>query len=175
MAFFDKIFGKGKSKSIVFPPLPKWRPQLPLDLDQIFEKAKFYTGSKLQLAVMKNGTVVIFPEMVPNIELSAKDTINKIFNSHPDFKPITMDDGNFLIEYTQPAFTIVFKQEIEQNWDYIDKNHLDGLCQAEVLINDKGERNVFDDLGKICLFGRAKMFLDAQQPQVLRIFSPEQF
>ncbi len=85
---------------------------------------------------------------------------------------MTMDDGNYLIEYSQPAFTIVFKEEIEKNWDYIDKNHQDGICRAEVLINAQGQHNVFDSVGKICLFGRAKMFMDAQSPKVVKTFDP---
>lgn len=83
-----------------------------------------------------------------------------------------MDDGNCLIEYSQPAFTIVFKNEIENNWGYIEKNHQDGVCRDEILINDKGQQNVFDDVGKTCLYGRAKMFMDAQAPKVVRTFDP---
>ncbi len=85
---------------------------------------------------------------------------------------ITMDDGNYLVEYSEPAFTIVFKDEIEKHWDYIDKNHQDGICRAEDLINGQGQPNVFDDLGKICLYGRAKMFMDAQATKVLWMFDP---
>ncbi len=83
-----------------------------------------------------------------------------------------MDDGNYLIEYSQPAFTIVFKDEIETYWDYIEKNHQDGICNAEVLINAQGQHNVFDRVGKICLFGRAKMFMDAQAPKIVKVFDP---
>jgi hypothetical protein len=171
MGFFDKLFGKNKDKEFI-PPVPKWQPDLPLDVEQIFEKAKFYTGSKLQLALLKNGTVVIFPKPVTDIKTGAIETINKILFAHPDFKPMAMDDGNFLISYSAPAFTIVFKEEIDANWEYIDHNHLDGVCPAEVLINGQGQRNVFDRVGKICLFGRAKMFLDAQSPQVVKMFNP---
>jgi hypothetical protein len=117
--------------------------------------------------------VVIFPTRVDNIEQGAKSTLNRIFNSHPDMKPVTMDDGNYLIEYSQPAFTIVFKDEIENHWDYIEKNHQDGVCRDEVLINGQGQHNVFEKLGKICLFGRAKMFLDAQNPKVVKMFDVE--
>lgn len=88
-------------------------------------------------------------------------------------KPIAMEDGNYLVEYSQPAFTIVFKEEIEKYWDYIEKNHQDGVCKDEVLIDGQGQRNVFEKTGKICLFGRSKMFLDAQKPRVLRVFDAE--
>lgn len=170
MGIFDKLLGK---KKLDFPPKPKWKPNLPINHTEIVEKAKFYTGEKLQFAVFEFGTVVIFPTRVDNIEQDAKSTLNRIFNSHPDMKPVTMDDGNYLIEYSQPAFTIVFKDEIENHWDYIEKNHQDGVCRDEVLINGQGQHNVFEKLGKICLFGRAKMFLDAQNPKVVEMFDVE--
>jgi hypothetical protein len=155
-----------------FPPKPKWKPNTPTDIEQIYEKAKYYTGDKLQFAIFQHGTVAFFSSRVDDIEDSAKASLDRIYNAHPDFKPITMDDGNYLIEYSHPAFTIVFKDDIEKNWAYIDKNHLDGICRAEVLINAQGQHNVFDSVGKICLYGRAKMFMDAQSPKVLKTFDP---
>lgn len=168
MGLFDKVFEKKED----FPPKPKWKPDLPIDIDLIVEKAKYYTGQKLQFAVFGSGTVVLFPVRVDNIEQSAKAVLDKIYNAHPDMNPLTMDDGNYLVEYSQPAFTIVFKDEIETHWDYIDKNHQDGVCREEVLINAQGQHNVFDDIGKICLFGRSKMFMDGQNPKVSRVFDP---
>ncbi len=168
MGLFDKFSKKNKEDD--FPPKPKWKPNLPTDIDAIYEKAKYYTGDKLQLAIFQNGTVVLFPNKVDNIEKSALATLDQIYNAHPDFKPIAMEDGNYLIEYSQPAFTIVFKDEIEMNWNYIDENQQDGICRAEVLINGQGQHNVFDRIGKICLFGRAKMFMDAQHPKVVKTF-----
>ena len=168
MGILNKLFKK--KEPLDFPPKPTWKPNLPNDLDKILEKAKYYTGEKLQIAVFKYGTVIIFPENVQDIKASALESLNKIYNSHPDINPKKMDDGNYLIEYTQPAFTIVFKEEIEKNWDYIEKNHKGGVCRDEVLINAKGEHNVFDDFGKICLFGRTKMFMDAQEPEVKLTF-----
>ena len=170
MGLFDKIFKNKKEDE--FPPVPKWKPNLPVDLDLIYEKAKYYTGEKLQFAIFENGTVAFFSTNVDRLEDNAKISLDKIYNAHPDINPMTMDDGNYLIEYSQPAFTIVFKDEIEKYWDYIDNNHQDGICRAEVLINAQGQHNVFDTLGKICLFGRAKMFMDAQAPKVVRVFNP---
>ena len=155
-----------------FPPVPKWQPNLPTDTKKVLEKAKYYTDSKLQLAVFRNGTITIFPNRVESTIDSAKETLNKIINFHGDFKPLTMDDGNYLIEYSQPAFTIVFKDEIENHWNYINENHQDGLCTSEVLLNANHEPNTFDKIGKISLFGRAKMYMDAQEPEVVEVFDP---
>lgn len=172
MGLFDRLFNK-KKEPLDFPPKPKWKPNLPIDLDAVLDKAKFYTGQKLQLAVFSRGTVVIFPGRVDNITAQGLSTLEKIYNFHPDFKPTPMNDGNYLIEYSQPAFTIVFKDELEMHWNYIEQNHLDGLYTSEVLINSKGESNKFDRIGKICLFGRTKMFQDAQDPKVVRTYDPQ--
>ena len=172
MGLFDKLFNN-KKEPLDFPPKPKWKPNLPTDIDAILDRAKFYTGQKLQLAVFSHGTVVIFPDRVDNITALGLVTLDKIYKFHPDFNPMTMDDGNYLIEYSQPAFTIVFKDELENHWEYIEQNHLDGLCTSEVLLNGQGEPNKFDRIGKISLFGRTKMFQDAQNPKVVKTFDPK--
>ncbi|MEN0052389.1 MAG: hypothetical protein AAGC65_01905 [Mucilaginibacter sp.] len=155
-----------------FPPVPQWQPNTPIDLDRILEAAKYYTGYKLQLGVFKYGTVTFFSAPIDNIESESKICLNKIYNFHPDFKPITLDDGNYLIDYSQPAFTIVFNDELDKHWNYIEKNHQRGVCTDEVLIDGQGQHNVFDRIGKICLFARAKMFMDAQEPEIVKTFDP---
>jgi len=95
--------------------------------------------------------------------------MHAILWAHPDMNPRVMDDGNWVIWYTQPAGTVVFSDVVEANWAYIDNNHLDGLAQGEVLLNANKERNRFDRLGKIALFGRAYMFMDAISPRVVKV------
>ena len=172
MGLLSNLFRVKPEKKKRFPPIPNWRPDTPVDYDGVINAAKYYTGEKLQLGVFHHGTVTFFPVRVSNIEEEAKIALNKIYYAHADFKPITMNDGNYLIEYTQPAFTIVFKHELEGLWDYIEENHLQGVCTDEVLINSNGVNNVFDRMGKICLFGRSKMFMDAQDPEIVMTFDP---
>ena len=170
MGIVNRLFNA--IKPTTFPPIPKWKPELPINHELIVERAKYYTDRKLQFAVFEQGTVVFFSEYVDNLEESANSRLDQIYYSHPDMKPLVMDDGNYLVEYSQPAFTVVFKEEIEMHWEYIDLNHQDGICTGEVLFNAQGQGNVFDDLGKICLFGRAKMFMDAQAPKIVSVFDP---
>jgi hypothetical protein len=155
-----------------FPPKPKWRPTIPVNIARTIEAFCYYTDRKKTFAVFANGTCVLLPDGTSQPEKDAKEILNKVYNYHPDFKPQSMDDGNFLVSYSQPAFSVVFKDEVEKNQAYIDKNHLDGVVRAEVLLNAKGEANKFDQMGKIGLFGRARMFLDAQNPVVVRVWKP---
>jgi hypothetical protein len=104
----------------------------------------------------------------------AKRILDRVYNHHPDFDPKTMDDGNFLVTYSQPAFSVVFKDEFANHRAYIEQHHLDGVVRAEVLLNSRGEANKFNDTGKIGLFGRARMFLDAQDPSIVEIWRPQQ-
>ena len=168
MGLFKNLFKTVQKKQ--FPPVPQWRPNTPIDINKIENTAKFYLDSKLQFAIFKFGTVVLLPKQVDDIESEAKNTLNEIYNFHADFKPMLMDDGNYLIEYSKPAFTIVFKDEIADYWNYIDENHMQGVCTDEVLLNAQRKPNSFDKTGKICLFGRAKMFMDAQDPLVVKTF-----
>jgi|GEM_PF-598149 hypothetical protein len=155
-----------------FPPKPKWKPNLPIDIQRTIETFAYYSDKKKTFAVFENGTCVVIPDGDADPEKQAKEILNKVYNFHPDFNPQTMDDGNFMVSYSQPAYSIVFKDEFEKNRDYIEKNHLDGLVRAEVLLNAKREPNKFDDIGKIGLFARARMFLDAQNPVVVKIWKP---
>jgi hypothetical protein len=155
-----------------FPPKPKWKPTISVDLERTIQTFVYYTDKKKGFAIFRNGTCVLIPDTDANPENAAKEILNKVYMYHPDFNPQAMDDGNFLVKYSQPAYSIVFKDEYEKNRGYIDQNHLDGLTRDEVLLNAKGEANKFDDSGKIGLFARSRMFLDAQDPVVVKIWKP---
>jgi len=155
-----------------FLPKPKWKPNIPVDIERTIQTFAYYSDKKKAFAVFENGTCVLIPDGSPDPESTAKEILNKVYNYHPDFNPQAMDDGNFMVSYSQPAYSVVFKDEFEKNRDYIDQNHLDGVVRAEVLLNAKGEPNKFDDIGKIGLFARSRMFLDAQKPVVVKIWKP---
>jgi len=54
------------------------------------------------------------------------------------------------------------------NWSEINRQHQRALATHEVLITPLGH-NKFDDFGIKALFGRCYMFMDAQEPQVVRV------
>lgn len=156
-----------------FPPKPKWKPTVPVDIPKTVRTFAYYSDHKRAFAVFTHGTCILLPESSKNFEKDAKEILDKVYRYHPDFNPLAMDDGNFMVNYSQPAYSVVFKDEFDKHRDYIDRNHLDGVVRAEVLLNANGEPNKFDDRGKIGLFGRARMFLDAQNPAVVQIWKPK--
>jgi hypothetical protein len=156
-----------------FPPKPKWKPTVPVDIPRTVETFANYTDRKRTFAVFKNGTCVLLPEGWKDAEKEAKEILDKVYHYHADFNSQAMDGGNFMISYSQPAYSVVFKDEVAAHREYIDQNHLNGVVRAEVLLNAKGEANKFDERGKIGLFGRARMFLDAQSPTVVQVWNPQ--
>ncbi len=82
--------------------------------------------------------------------------------------PMNMKDGNIFIQYNHDIASLVLADVVEQNWSEIDEQHQRALATAEVLITPLGP-NKFDDFGKQALFGRCYMFMDAQEPNVVRI------
>ena len=153
-----------------FPPVPKWRPAIPQPLDQVIERVSYYTDRKRDFAVFANGTCVILTNGLSEEGATAEAlaVLSKIFRFHPDMNPRPMDDGNILVQYNHPAINVVIDSFARSNWSEIDRNHQDALAADEVLITPLGP-NKFDDFGKKALFGRCFMFMDAQQPRVVRV------
>ena len=156
-----------------FPPKPKWKPNVPVDIDRTIKAFCYYTDSKRSFAVFTNGTCVLLPDGTQDPETQACKILAAVYNYHPDFNPRTTDDGNYLVSYSQPAFSVVFSDELAANRAYIEQNYLDGVVRDEVLLNADKQPNKFDDRGKVGLFGRARMFLDAQAPKVVRVWKPQ--
>ena len=106
--------------------------------------------------------------------MDAKYYLDEILNFHPDFSTIKMSDGNWLVRYNGPVASIVFGDEVDKSWDYIERNYRDGVTPHEALFKGdiKGLHNVFDKDGKIGLFARARMFMDADNPHVVKIWYP---
>jgi hypothetical protein len=162
-----------QSRNDDFPPKPKWKPNVSVNIERTIKTFAYYMETKRSFAVFTNGTCVVVPNESLNAHADALKTLDAVYNYHPDFDPQVMIDGNFLIRYSQPAFSIVFSDEFATHRAYIERNHLDGLVRGEVILNAERHMNKFDDQGKIGLFGRARMFLDAQDPKIVRVWTPQ--
>jgi len=170
-ALFGLFKKKAPSPSERFPPVPKWRPPFHQPLEQVVERVAYYTNRKRDFAVFRHGTCVILPqnELADDQAASfAKSVLDKIYKYHPDMNPQAMDDGNIAIQYNHPAINVVLADFAKTHWDEIQGNHQDALATSEVLLTPLGP-NKFDDFGKQALFGRCYMFMDAQEPEVIRV------
>src|SRR4051812_20113406 len=160
-------FFKKKPK---FPPVPEWKPSICQPIDRIVERMLHYTDGKRDIAVFQNGTCVVLPAGLDDAQAEAfsRECLSKIFNYHPDMNPMTMKDGNILVQYNHPAVNVVLSDIVKEHWSEIDSNHQKALATSEVLMTPLGQ-NVFDEFGKKALFGRCFMFMDAQRPVVTKI------
>jgi hypothetical protein len=153
-----------------FPPVPDWQPNAQPPLETIVERMRFYTNGSRDFAVFRNGTVAVLPPGLADAaaEQHALRALHGVFHAHPDFNPMSMKDGNILLQYNHDVASLVLADVVAQNWDEIDQQHQRALATHEVLITPLGQ-NKFDDFGKKALFGRCYMFMDAQNPVVIRI------
>lgn len=155
-----------------FPPVPEWRPTMPVDVQRTAKAMARYLDDKRTFVVFEHGTCAVVSDSGEPVE-EARDILEKILHAHPDMNTAEMDDGHWVVRYSGPAMSIVFSDEIEQYWDDIEENHLGGLTRAEVLIGPQGEKNRFNRDGKIGLFGRARMFMDATAPVAVGVWRPK--
>jgi hypothetical protein len=153
-----------------FPPIPDWQPAIKPNLQQLIERAQYYTDAKRDFAVFTHGTIAILPLGLSH-EVACKhalDALHAVFRAHLDMNPRSMDDGNILIGYNHDIATIVLNDFVLAHWAEIDANHQRAIATDEVLITPEGP-NVFDDFGKKALFGRCFMFMDALSPAVVNV------
>jgi hypothetical protein len=154
-----------------FPPVPKWRPQFFQPLEDVVDRVAYYTNRTRDFAVFRHGTCVMLPQNELDDDqaaIVAKAVLDKIYKYHPDMNPTPMDDGNIAIQYNHPALNVVLAEFAKTHWEEIERNHQDALATSEVLMTPLGP-NKFDDFGKRALFGRCYMFMDAQEPEVIRV------
>ena len=172
MGLFSGLFGGDKpqdgKKDI--PPVPAWEPTIAVPIDKIIDRFRYYSDCGKDFVVFEHGTCVIVEDDLSDAEAKqqAREVIAKIFNFHPDMDPKAMDDGNMMIFYNHPAYTVVLKEITEKNMDTIRKNHQKALARDEVLITPAGP-NKFDDFGMKALFGRCYFFMDAKAPVVAKV------
>ena len=153
-----------------FPPVPAWKPSIAQPLTKVSERIRHYTNGTRDFAVFSHGTVVILLDGLHDNEAEtfAKEALRKVFHAHPDMHPLTMKDGNILVKYNHDTTNVVLDEIANENWAEIEKHHQQALATDEVIITPLGH-NVFDDFGKKALFGRCFMFMDAQDPKVVKI------
>ena len=153
------------------PPVPAWKPDFSVSVEVVLERMIYYTDDGRDIVLFTHGTAVLVPEGLDDAaaKSNALATLSEIFNYHPDMNPVTMDDGNLLVQYNHPAYNVVIAEFAAEHMATIEERHLDGLATSEVLITGLGP-NKFDELGMKALYGRTFMFMDAQAPVVVKVY-----
>jgi len=170
--------GRGRAETVSqkrFPPVPAWQPRFAPPLDRIIDRIRYYWDGKIDFVVFRNGTCVLLDSGLSDADAKAfaLKTLADIFGFHPDMNPANMDDGNILVRYNHPAVNVVIRDFAMSHWEEIERRHLDALATDEVLITPLGP-NKFDEFGKLALYGRTYMFMDAERPEIVRIIRHRQ-
>lgn len=172
MGLFSGLFGGEKSKKNKsnLPPVPEWEPEIAVPIDKVIDRFRYYADGGKDFVVFKHGTCVVVSDGLSDADAKkeALETVSKIFNYHPDMNPKNMDDGNILIFYNHPAYSVVLDELTKEHVDIIKKNHMRALARDEVLMTPGGP-NKFDEFGMKALFGRCYFFMDAKKPEATRV------
>ena len=171
-SLINRILGKPRTPlpTKQFPPVPAWAPTIIQPLDKIAEAVQDTTKNSVDFALFKFGTFVFLADNLTEQQADdqARTILQYAFRAHPDIDPLVVAGNNVLIRYDQPVGNMVLHETIQKHWEEIDRRHFDALTDNECLMTPLGP-NKFDDFGKVALFGRCFMFMDGQDPQVVRI------
>lgn len=165
------ITQSGASATNRFPPVPEWQPEFAITNEEVLERMVYYFDDRADMVIFSHGTAVILPDGLDDSDANdfALRTLTEIFNSHPDMKPLDMEDGNILISYNLPAYNVVIDEFANTHIETIRARHLDALATDEAIITSEGV-NKFNEFGMKALYGRTFMFMDAQDQLIVRIY-----
>lgn len=154
-----------------FPPRPAWQPEFKITNDLVEDRMSYYLDDRADFVIFQNGTTVVLPEGLNDAQAiaHAKRVLDAVYNFHPDFHPMAMDDGNLLIKYNHPAYNIVIDAFAEAHMDKIESQQANALAKDEVIIGPEGT-NKFDPFLMKALYGRTFMFMDGHAPIIERIY-----
>ncbi len=173
---------KRKNQEIVFSmdyykkidmPAPDWKPNIPVDINRIADRFRHYSNNKHAFAVCKHGTCVKISRDSENPNKEVLEVLFKIYTYHPDFNVLPMDDGSWCLTYSQPAFSVVFKEEYLNNREYIEENLKGALTPHEALIGSENQTESEKERIKVGLFGRARLFMDILSPEIMKVCNPQ--
>ena len=110
--------------------MPKWKSDFASSNESQLERMIFYANQEKDLAQFLNGTIVILEDGLNNEKAQqyANEVLSKIFNYHPDMNPVTMKDGNILVQYNHPAYNVVLTKFTKLHIDTIKSKHLEALA-----------------------------------------------
>lgn len=157
-----------------WPPRPAWVPSFQMPFPKTLTAFKLALRGPRDIVVFKNGTMVIVPLGMDDSSATdlAKAHLNDLVHGHVDMSVQRTAAEDVLVSYNrtgyEAAFNLVLSDIAQEHWNEIETRHLDGLVADEVIVTQVAA-NGFDEEGKMALLGRAYMFLDALDPQVMLI------
>lgn len=145
-----------------------------MPLPETLEAFKLALKGPRDIVVFKNGTMVIVPTELDDdsAQALAKALLNDTIHGHVDMSVQRTAASDVLVSYNKTGYKAAFNLTLSiiarENWEEIETRHMDGLVSDEVIFTEQGA-NGFNEEGKMALLGRAYMFLDALDPEIVLI------
>jgi len=149
-------------------PKPTWRPDVDIDIDVIASKITFFTNNQKPFVVYANGTCV-FPSVIDEgVDEHCYEFLEAVVFQFPNFEVSEMDDGNYLVSFTGPVYSLVLNEEFDKQKVYIVKSiNEGGLLPGEKILSGDDEKKPAEHY-YIGLFARARLYADVADNEVLR-------
>jgi hypothetical protein len=134
------------------------------DVDRIEKTAGYYSDGKFFLEIYKNGTCVFPPVSMEN-KAESGDKLLAALNERPvDFTVKEMDDHNFVVQFSNSVFAIVFADEFVEHRDEISQQAA-SLSGDEVVMGRPGAPEEHMLIG---LYARTRLLEDIHVSVLMR-------
>jgi hypothetical protein len=141
---------------------------VPVQSGRIIETVKYYANGKSRFGVLSNGTC-FFPSFNLAFSDAAKSLLDGMESSPLDFKVREMDDGNFIVAFSEHVFSVVYSDEFSQYRLLIEKE-AKSLSQDESILGDpNAPRNHF----LIGLYARTRLLKDMEDRNLAETIQAE--
>jgi hypothetical protein len=141
---------------------------IPVDVDRIQRTIVYYANGKFHMEIYENGTCVL-PKVLPDGKIESGRRLLIEISEHPiDFFVREMDDHNFVVQFSNFIFSVVFSDEYYKNRNEI-------IQQARAMITDEVLVTKPDsppDHLYIGLYARTRLLEDIHAPTLARSVKP---
>jgi hypothetical protein len=148
-------------------PRPSWRPEYIVKNGDVVDKISLYTNHQKPFVIYENGTCV-FPSIIDeNLQFTCDEILTNVVMSSPDFKVNKMNDGNFMVSFLGPVYSLVFEDTFNKNKkNIIESVDAKGLLSGEKVISSSDSSSPLDHY-YIGLYARAYLYMDAADRHIV--------
>jgi hypothetical protein len=139
-----------------------------IDRDRLSDCVRRYSDEKFDAFLYKFGSWV-FPSTSGDKLEESNRRLADVGAKQINFEVREMDDGNYIVRFSDKVFTVVLRDEYEKLRDQIVSEASASVSQEVIL----GKNDAPKDHLYIGLFGRMRLLRDVQEPEVIKMLSPK--
>jgi hypothetical protein len=139
-----------------------------IDKDRLADCVRHYSDEKFDAFLYKFGSWV-FPSASGDKLEESNRRLADVGNNRINFDVREMDDGNYVVRFSEKVFTVVLRDEYETLRERI-VSEANASAAEEVILGKSGEPSEHLYIG---LFGRTRLLRDIGEPEVVEMLSPK--